>query len=166
MSQKTCSKCLKKLSLINFHKDNSKPDGLYPSCKSCRRELYGNEPFKPAVPRIDQTGYWKRGSVWVHREIMEGFLQRKLEPNEIVHHINGDIKDNRIENLEVMDRMDHYRHHSEERKRCVFIECNSCGKEKRTTPAYVYDGSSAKYKKNYRCMPCRQEYGWPDYQNI
>jgi len=34
-----------------------------------------------------------------HRVIMEQYLGRILDPTEIVHHINGDVKDNREENL-------------------------------------------------------------------
>lgn len=33
------------------------------------------------------------------RKIAEMYLKRKLKPGECVHHINGDPKDNRIENL-------------------------------------------------------------------
>lgn len=42
-----------------------------------------------------------------HRYIMEQHLGRKLCTNEVVHHINGDARDNRIENLQVMSRSEH-----------------------------------------------------------
>ena len=34
---------------------------------------------------------------------MEQFLGRYLDKNEVVHHINGNVKDNRIENLELFN---------------------------------------------------------------
>lgn len=46
-----------------------------------------------------------------HRYIMEQHLGRKLRDTEVVHHINGDIQDNRIENLMVMKRTAHSRLH-------------------------------------------------------
>lgn len=38
----------------------------------------------------------------IHRHIMEFHLGRVLESNEYVYHINGDSRDNRIENLVVI----------------------------------------------------------------
>lgn len=48
-----------------------------------------------------------------HREAMEQYLRRKLEPWEIVHHINGDCTDHRIENLLLTDRSEHMVIHRE-----------------------------------------------------
>lgn len=46
-----------------------------------------------------------------HRFIMEQHLKRKLKRNEVVHHINGDKLDNRIENLQIMTLPEHSRFH-------------------------------------------------------
>jgi hypothetical protein len=47
----------------------------------------------------------KNGYIPLHRLIMQAKLGRLLEPNEIVHHKNGNTLDNRIENLELMESL-------------------------------------------------------------
>lgn len=42
-----------------------------------------------------------------HRYIMEQLIGRNLSRCEHVHHINGDHKDNRIENLQLLSNSDH-----------------------------------------------------------
>jgi len=40
----------------------------------------------------------------IHRHVMEEYLQRPLESHEHVYHLNGDSRDNRIENLAVIKK--------------------------------------------------------------
>ena len=46
-----------------------------------------------------------------HRYIMEQHIGRELSRNEVVHHKNGDKRDNRIENLEIMSLSEHTKKH-------------------------------------------------------
>lgn len=47
-----------------------------------------------------------------HRLVMEMREARRLGPNEVVHHINGNRSDNRLENLELVSRSEHSRAHA------------------------------------------------------
>lgn len=51
-----------------------------------------------------------------HRFIIEQFLGRKLKRNEVVHHINGNKNDNRIENLQLMSLSEHSKLHNTNKK--------------------------------------------------
>lgn len=75
--------------------------------------------------KIDDNGNRINGSY--PRLLMEEKLGRPLELNEDVHHINGDVTDNRLSNLEIVLHGEHQKHHST--KYIDTIEkCQICGK--------------------------------------
>ena len=61
-----------------------------------------------------------------HRVVMEKYLKRKLTKKEVVHHINGNPRDNRLENLVVLTQLEHNRLHKE--KYPKLKKCQNCGK--------------------------------------
>lgn len=68
-----------------------------------------------------------RNYVLHHRVVVENYLGRILNDDEIVHHVNGDKKDNRIENLEVMGVKEHNSLHGREKGRlAVDLICPQC----------------------------------------
>ena len=72
-----------------------------------------------------QKGY-KGEEKYEHRLIMEKYLGRKLEHNELVHHKNGIKTDNRIENLELTSIKQHLIGHLSKRK---IVKCSYCYKD-------------------------------------
>ena len=63
-------------------------------------------------PHADPNGY-----VLEHRKVMSDYIGRPLDDSEMVHHINGDKTDNRIENLQLMSWSEHNKLHHTGSKR-------------------------------------------------
>jgi len=58
--------------------------------------------YAPDHPRAGKKKAIKRAQF-----IMEHYMGRFLEPGEVVHHINQDKSDDRLENLQLMSREEH-----------------------------------------------------------
>lgn len=68
--------------------------------------------FIPEHPSSDSKGY-----CFEHRIVVEKFIGRFLTNNEIIHHINGNRADNRIENLMLFkDNKSHQQFHAKIRQ--------------------------------------------------
>jgi uncharacterized protein (DUF1330 family) len=95
----------------------------------CRQQsLSGNARWKGGKT-INEAGYvlikdkghpFRKGNDYVpeHRLVMEKHLGRYLTPEEVVHHINENRADNRIENLMLFpSQAEHRKFHIAQRKR-------------------------------------------------
>ncbi len=58
---------------------------------------------------------WQGTHVYRYRLVVEKHLGRYLTPDEVVHHINENPSDDRIENLQVMSQSEHMKLHQSKR---------------------------------------------------
>jgi hypothetical protein len=91
-----------------------------------------------------------------HRVIMEKHLGRKLKTDEIVHHINEDKADNRLSNLEIVDRKLHNAIHKGVPERIFgeLLQCNTCGEIKPFSEYYEKKDSFLGVEG--KCKECRR----------
>ncbi|MGN0449533.1 MAG: HNH endonuclease signature motif containing protein [Ruminococcus sp.] len=98
-------------------------------CKTCGKETFKKTfcsrecvRFKSKIPPRKRNGYWYENgykvlyvegdkSIKEHIKVMEDYIGRKLTEDEVVHHINENRLDNRIENLQLMTRGEHSSYH-------------------------------------------------------
>lgn len=65
------------------------------------------------MPQIYEKVWVDKKTKLLHRHLMEQLVGRELLWDEVVHHKNGNKLDNRIENLEIMSRAEHQKHHNQ-----------------------------------------------------
>jgi len=54
---------------------------------------------------------------YIHRKTMEDYLDRKLTLYEVIHHIDGDVTNNSIENLQILTNSEHRKLHVKKQNR-------------------------------------------------
>lgn len=116
----------------------------------------------PNHPKATKNNY-----VLLHRIILENYLDRLLEDDEIPHHIDEDKKNNNIENLELCLINVHAKYHMENRGRVFcLINCAWCGEIFEREKRQLFKNKNGIY---YCCKSCGtngQFKGWKYSNNL
>lgn len=84
-------------------------------CKQCRRESL-------STGYLDKQYLYTKDARLQHRVLVEQLLGRKLNRNEIVHHVDENPQNNSLDNLWVMSQSDHCKLHVLLRRERVIYE--------------------------------------------
>jgi hypothetical protein len=100
---KLCSKlCIAKYNIRKLKKFLDIPSCIEGASRKLDKSIGYVRIYAPMHPEANTWGY-----AYEHRIVAEQMIGRRLEKNEVVHHKNGKRWDNRPENLEVMDKVEH-----------------------------------------------------------
>lgn len=119
LPDKTCIHCLSKFnrrySNRRYEAKKEYEDRKFCSVK-CSQEYHVGErspSYKDGYRRGHEGGYLRvSNGEYVHRLVMEEYLGRKLRKDEHVHHIDGNVANNLISNLEVVTNSSHRKLHA------------------------------------------------------
>lgn len=95
--------------------------------------------YNPSHPKALNESCGYKGYVYEHILVAEEKLKRELHKNEVVHHLDGNRSNNRIENLLVLDRGQHTKLHK-------WLDCVAITK--------VIDENGKNSEKPKYCLTC------------
>jgi predicted nucleic acid-binding Zn ribbon protein len=112
--------------------------------------------YEPDYPFSMTNENWK-GYIYEHRYVMEQYLGRQLEEDEVVHHIDCNIANNRLDNLLLLSRAMHSKLHFWIDTGCFIHESynrdrTAIGKTRTIEPAYCENcGKTLQNKQKKTC---------------
>lgn len=119
LTDRTCTVCGSKFNRKKYPSGVLEAPTEFRKRKYCSRECYhttingsGNPSYKDGFKRGHDGGYLRfSNDRYVHRATVEEHIGRGLTGDEHVHHIDGDVENNAIENLEIVTNSNHRRLH-------------------------------------------------------
>ena len=123
-------------------RNNIKTRSISEGCKLASKNGIGCRPMQDR--RVNSNGYVfirVEGEIILeHIYVCEQFLGRKLNKNEVVHHIDGDKQNNNIENLIALTQEEHSKVH--------MVNVLEVIKEEIKKGFIVFDKNTKEYKWN------------------
>lgn len=98
-----------------------KKDSLF-----CSRECFISFNRKQKNQYVYDSKNYKN-NIWQHRNIAEKVLGKKLNTSQVVHHLDGNPKNNELTNLVVMSRQAHVKLHSFLNRQRALLERSNKG---------------------------------------
>ena len=96
MTTKLCTKCNTTKVITEFHKDKTKKDGFYPSCKECRKKSLDNPLIKQKKKEYNKK-YWEENR---EKLIEQNKQYRKENLDKCLEICRGYYKNNKEKCLE------------------------------------------------------------------